>query len=128
MTFLESADSERMLRALNRYRERYSAVHGGPDAPRAVNGPETDYAMFGDLINVNSLNRFNVECVQAYVRLYANRMMEIEDGSDEIDAQEAVNTLVPVMIGMFEHAWLVGYLYRDEVDKDKRLILPSRYE
>lgn len=124
MSFVESADSERMLRAVERYRARWAVVHGEENAPRKDSSKESDYALFGDMVNVDTLNRFNVECVQSYMQLYTQRMQSFDE--DDIDARDALNALVPVMVGLYEHAWLTGYLYRDEEEKDKRgkLILP----
>jgi hypothetical protein len=124
MSFVESDDSERMLRAHERYKARWAAVHGDPSGPRRGSTKEYDYQLFGDFVNVDTLNRFNVECVGSFMELYTKQMQSLEE--DEVDASVALEVLVPVMVGLFEHSWLLGYLYRDEQERDnkQKLILP----
>lgn len=103
--------TERMIRAHEKYKARFEAIHGKKQARARVTRVE-DHMLFGDLIDVDVLNKFNVEASSAYVKTYENQLEEFD--GDDIGVPQALQLLMPVLLGFFEHIWLLGYLYRDE--------------
>lgn len=116
------SDQDLLDLAMQRYRHRFEAVYGEAAWKRnAQIGMEAtdDHKLFGDLISPEVLNDTNIKAVSSYVSLWASRLVEADLDENAAASSEVIASLIPVMCGLFEHIWLLGYFYRDEKQKDR---------
>lgn len=106
MDYSDHPDHLRMIASIERYKERFYAIHP-PDETVFSTGLNyaTDHKMFGDIIEPNVLNAWNMEATERYTQLYVDQL--VEKGEPE----NALELLEPVMSGFFEHVFLIGYMY-----------------
>lgn len=108
MDYSEHPDNLRMVASVERYKERFYAIHPDDAGSSTVSSPgnySTDYKMFGDIIEPNVLNAWNLEATERYVQLYVDQL--VQSG----DPDNALELLEPVLSGFFEHVFLIGYMY-----------------
>jgi hypothetical protein len=124
-----SADSDLMIAALERYQERFRAVHGSLEVITNMGGADADRLTFGDIIDPEVLNGWNKYYITRYIELWLERLpdevrelvtsdLTADDESENYDS--VVSSLAPVLFGLFEHVFLHGWMYRDEGLKTKR--------
>jgi hypothetical protein len=121
-------DLGRLERAIARYRNRFLAAHPEWEhgAPMRMS-IQDDHRLFGDLVDPRSLNKVNTHTVEQYMDVIDTRILEmaksLEAQGIELEDEDLSGhfdqLLAPVMCGMFEHVFLLGYFYRDEVSKDR---------
>lgn len=115
----QEVDAARVDRTLERYKQRFYATFGGPVQ---VDGPITpidDYKMFGDMIDVPTMNALGKSVCESYIETFVRSMEALDPEAEDVDAKDMLQVLMPVLRGMFEHSWTLGYMYRDEQERER---------
>lgn len=112
MNVEDHPDNAKMAKAVARYRNRFHVVHGGDDGG-VGSDYVTDYKMFGDLVEPNVLNAWNLEASRRYIEIYVERLAALFVVDAEAAQERVLEELEPVMCGFFEHAFLLGVMYSE---------------
>jgi hypothetical protein len=116
---MSEQDTARVERTMVRYKDRFQATFG----PEQMNISRTvtkvdDFKMFGDIIDVIVMNSLGKSVSESYMESFV-RSLEDQGDEDEVDATVMLECLMPVLRGMAEHVWMLGWLYRDEQRREQ---------
>lgn len=107
-------DGELMKTASERYKERYDATYGHKAGETST--LVDDYKLFGDILDPRVLNSWNSDVVTRYTEVYVDRTAE-HVTKRRVNFDTALEILLPVMTGMFEHVFLMGVMFEQERQK-----------
>lgn len=114
----QEVDAARVDRTLERYKDRFIATFGGSVQTDGPVTPIDDYKMFGDMIDVSTMNALGKSVSESYIETFVRGMEALDPEAEDIDATDMLQVLMPVLRGMFEHSWTLGYMYKDEQERE----------